>query len=245
MPMEYRVSLPVFEGPFALLFHLIEKAEVDIYEISISEITAQYLAYLQAMEKINLDLASEFLVMAATLLKLKSKKLLPVTVESCTDSEELNMTIDSREELVQRLLEYRHFKAVAGELRSYEQAQKRVFVRSLCGGKIVLVNPAAEADAGAVTLPGLMEAFQRLLAKSEQQPQEIVPDDFSVHDKVKYIMYMLRGKKEGVDFLALFTRGAGLTEIIVTFFALLELVRVRKIRVWQSDPFGSLLLALR
>jgi len=243
--VEYQVSLPVFEGPFALLFHLIEKAEVDIYEISISEITAQYLAYLQNMEKVNLDLASEFLVMAATLLKLKSKKLLPVTVESDLDPEELNLTIDSREELVQRLLEYRHFKAVATELRSYEQAQKRVFVRSLCGGKIVLVNPAEEADAGAVTLPGLMEAFQRLLAKREQLPQEIAPDDFSVHDKVKQIMYLLRGKNEGVDFLALFPRGAGLAEIIATFFALLELVRIRKIRVWQSAPFSSLLVAHR
>jgi segregation and condensation protein A len=243
--VEYQVSLPVFEGPFALLFHLIEKAEVDIYEISISEITAQYLAYLQAMQKVNLELASEFLVMAATLLKLKSKKLLPVTVESAEDLEELNLTIDSREELVQRLLEYRHFKAVATELRSYEQAQKRVFVRSLSGGKVVLVNPAEEAGASAVALPGLVEAFQRLLAKREQQPHEIAPDDFSVHDKVKYIMKMLRGKKEGVDFLALFPRGAGLSEIIVTFFALLELVRIRKIRVWQSDPFGSLLVAHR
>ncbi len=245
MPVEYQVSLPVFEGPFALLFHLIEKAELDIYDISISEITAQYLAYLQAMEKVNLDFASEFLVMAATLLKLKSKKLLPIIVESCVDPEELNLTIDSREELVQRLLEYRHFKAVATELRSYEQAQKRVFVRSLSGSKIVLVNPAEEVDAGAVTLPGLMEAFQKLLAKREQQPHDIVPDDFSVHDKVKHIMYILRGKKEGVDFLALFPRGAALSEIIMTFFALLELVRIRKIRVWQSGPFGSLLVAHR
>jgi len=243
--VEYQVILPEFEGPFALLFHLIEKAEVDIYEISISEITAQYLAYLQSMQKVNLDLASEFLVMAATLLKLKSKKLLPVTIEHTDELEDNVLTIDTREELVQRLLEYRHFKAVATELRCYEQAQKRVFVRSLSGEKIVLVNPAEEVNVSAVTLPGLVEAFQKLLAKREQQPQDITPDDFSVGDKVKHIMNMLRGKKEGLDFFALFPLGTGLSEIIVTFFALLELVRIRKIRVWQSDPLGSLLVAHR
>jgi len=243
--VEYQVSLPVFEGPFALLFHLIEKAEVDIYEISISEITAQYLAYLKEQQKVNLDLASEFLVMAATLLKLKSKKLLPVTAETADELEDHILAIDTQEELVQRLLEYRHFKAVAIELRSFEQAQKRVFVRSLSGEKIVLVNPAEEVNAGAVTLPGLVEAFQKLLAKREQQPQDISPDDFSVSDKVKYIMNILRGEKEGIDFFALFPQEAGLSEIIVTFFALLELVRIRKIRVWQSNPLGSLLVAHR
>lgn len=243
--MEYQVRLPVFEGPFALLFHLIEQAEVDIYEISISEITTSYLTYLQAMQELNLDLASEFLVMAATLLKLKSKKLLPVTVEIAEEKGENVLGIDSREELVQRLLEYRYFKAVALELRSYEQAQQRVFVRSLSGEKVVLVNPEQEVSAAVITLPGLVQAFQRVLAKREQQPQEITPDDFSVQDKIKQIMKLLWGKKEGMDFFALFPRDAGLTEIILTFFALLELVRIRKIRVWQSDPLGSLLVAHR
>lgn len=243
--MEYQVRLPVFEGPFALLVHLVQKAEVDIYDISVSEITAQYLAYLQAMRELNLEVASEFLVMAATLLKLKSKKLLPGTIEVTDELEENILAIDSQEELVQRLLEYRHFKAVADELRSYEQAQKRVFVRSLSGEKVVLVNPEDDMSASGVTLPGLMQAFQKLLAQRERQPQDVTPDDFSVQDKIQHVLTTLRGKKDGVDFFALFPRQASLAEIIVTFFALLELVRLRKVKVWQSDPLGTLMVMRR
>ncbi|MCR3922889.1 MAG: segregation/condensation protein A, partial [Firmicutes bacterium] len=137
--MEYLLSLPTFEGPFALLFHLIDKAEVDIYDISIADITSQYLETIQLMQELNLEVASDFLVMAATLLKLKSKKLLPGTITSEADEDEDSMAIDSQEELLQRLLDYRHFRDVAEELRRYEVAQKRVFVRSLSGEKVVLV----------------------------------------------------------------------------------------------------------
>ena len=245
--MDYLVKLPAFEGPFALLFHLIEKSEVDIYEISVAEITAQYLSHLRLMEELNLEVASEFLVMAATLLKLKSKRLLPGTVQVAGDSEDDLLTIDSQEELVQRLLEYRHFRSVADELRNFEQAQKRVFVRSLSGEKVVLVNPEEDtaAAAGSVTLPGLLQAFQKLLAERERQPMEVTPDDFTVQDKMKQVMGTLRGKKEGIDFYALFAKSASLSEIIVTFFALLELVRMRKITVWQPGPLGDLMVMRR
>jgi segregation and condensation protein A len=240
--VEYLVRLPAFEGPFALLFHLIEKAEVDIYEISVAEITAQYLAYLRAMQELNLELASEFLVMAATLLKLKSKKLLPGTIE-VADADDDILTIDSQEELVQRLLEYRHFRSVAEELRRFEQAQKRVFVRSLAGEKVVLVNPEEDSAAGGgVTLPGLMQAFQKLLAERERQPQDVDPDDFSVQDKMKEVMVSLRGRKEGVSFFSLFSKSAGLSEMITTFVALLELIRMRKVTVWQPGSLGELMV---
>ena len=241
--MEYLVRQPAFEGPFALLFHLIEKAEVDIYEISVSEITAQYLAYLQAMQELNLEVASEFLVMAATLLKLKSKKLLPGTMD-VVDADDDILTIDSQEELVQRLLEYRHFRSVAEELRRFEQAQKRVFVRSLAGEKVVLVNPEEDSAAagGGVTLPGLMQAFQKLLTERERQPQDVDPDDFSVQDKMKEVMVSLRGRKEGVSFFSLFSKSAGLSEMITTFVALLELIRMRKVTVWQPGSLGELMV---
>lgn len=240
--MEYLVRQPAFEGPFALLFHLIEKAEVDIYEISVAEITAQYLEYLQAMHELNLDVASEFLVMAATLLKLKSKKLLPGTFEMVDELEDAMITIDSQEELVQRLLEYRHFRSVAEELRRYEQAQKRVFARSLSGEKVVIVNPEKDMSAAGITLPGLMQAFTQLLADFERQPREVNVDEFTVKDKMTLIMSSLRGKSAGIDFFSLFQNGAGLTEVIITFFALLELIRLRKISVWQTSPMESLLI---
>ena len=243
--MDYHVKLPAFEGPFDLLVHLIEKAEVDVYQVSIKDITAEYLSCLQAMQELNLELASEFLVMAATLLKLKSKRLLPGTIVVEDELDENILAIDSQEELVQRLLEYRHFRSVADELRQFEQSQKRVFVRSLTGEKAVLVNPEEDVTVTGASLPALMEAFQKLVAESERQPQEVTSDEFSVQDKITSVMQSLRGKKDGVDFFALFAKSAGLTEIIVTFFALLELVRMRKVTVWQSGPLGDLMVMRR
>jgi segregation and condensation protein A len=242
--VDYQVRLHVFEGPFALLFHLIEKAEVDIYEIPVAEITAQYLAYLQAMKELDLDIASEFLVMAATLLKLKSKKLLPGTFDIAAEADESIYTIDSQEELVQRLLEYRHFRSIADELRRFEQAQKRVFIRSLSGEKVLLVNPDDELTAAGVTLPGLLQAFQRLLAEHNRQPQEVTVDEIPIQEKMKQVMLLLRNK-EGVDFLSLFPGKTSVQEIIATFFALLELVRLRKIRIWQPNALGELLIMRR
>ena len=239
--VDLQVNLPVFSGPFALLFHLIEKAEVDIYEISVAEITSQYLQALREMQELNLEIAAEFLVMAATLLKLKSKKLLPETVEVAETEEEEMPVIDSREELVQRLLEYRYFRDVAAELRRCEAAQKRVYIRSL-GGKALLVNPDEEITLAGVTLPALLEAFQRVLTERERQPQESAPDDLSVQDKMQAVLKAVRGKKDGVDFRELFSPQAGIAEIITTFIALLELIRLRKIVVWQSGPFGRLLV---
>ncbi|MCL5981041.1 MAG: segregation/condensation protein A [Firmicutes bacterium] len=238
---EYQIRIPVFEGPFALLFHLIEQAEVDIYDISLSDITAQYLGHLQAMRDLNLDVAADFLVMAATLLKLKSKKLLPCAQVAADVPEEMLPAIASEEELVQRLLEYRYFHAVSCELRFCEQAQKRVFVRSLGGDKTVLVNPAAE-EYGVASVSALLEAFQFLLQRQEPQPQEIVTDEINVQDKMKQVLRALSGRRDGLNFHALLPERPGVTAIIVTFFALLELIRLRKISVWQDGPFGTLLL---
>ncbi len=243
--MEYQVRLPVFEGPFALLFHLIEKAEVDIYDIPLAEITAQYLEHLQAMRDLDLEVASEFLVMAATLLKLKSRKLLPAVFTAEAEEGEALFSIESQEELVQRLLEYRYFRTVAEELRKCEQAQKRVYLRRLGGGTALVVNPEDELSAAGVTLPALLQAFRRLLAEQERQPQEVVAEEISVDKKMREIMRLLGRKNEGVDFLSLFPGRVAVHEIVATFFALLELVRRRKILLWQPDPLGSLVIMRR
>lgn len=244
--MEYQVRLPVFEGPFALLFHLIEKAEVDIYEISLAEITAEYLKTLQAMQELNLEVASEFLVMAATLLKLKSKKLLPtVTAPAEPNEEEELFAITSQEELVERLVEYRYFRQAAEEMRSLEQAQKRVFVRTLSGDKAMLVNPEETIDASGVTLPALIEAFARLLAEQERRPQELEAEEISVRTRMRQVMQLLRKYRGGVDFRSLFPARPTVTDIVSTFFALLELVRLRKIRISQTEPHGNLMITRR
>ncbi len=243
--MDYQVRLPVFEGPFALLFHLIEKSELNIYEIQLSDITAQYLSYLRAMRELNLDLASEFLVMAATLLKLKSKKLLPGTFDIVSETEESIYAIDSQEALVQRLLEYRHFRSVAEELRCCEQSQKRVFVRSLSGEKVLLVNPDDDLAASGLTLTALLQAFGRLIAEHERQPQEVSVDEIPIHEKMKQLLSLLRKNEKGLEFSQLFPGRISVQEIIATFFALLELVRLRKIRIWQSGPLGNLVIMRR
>lgn len=246
LQVKYQISLPVFQGPFDLLFHLIEKAEVDIYEISIAEITAQYLQALQTMRELNLEIASEFLLMAATLLRLKSKKLLPAAVDEDDDeTEEEIISINSREELIEKLVEYRFYRQVAGELRSFEQKQKRVFVRSLSGEKIVLVNPEDEASISGVPLPALLQALERVLAEKEREPQDLSPEAFSVQDKMKEIMAALQKKQSGVDFFALFPPGAALSEIITIFVALLELVRLKKVAVWQSEPLSRQIFVSR
>ncbi|MFU8795156.1 MAG: segregation and condensation protein A, partial [Dethiobacteria bacterium] len=131
---EYTIKLPTFEGPFDLLFHLIKKAELDIWSISIAEITDQYLAYLQSMKELNLEIASEFLVMAATLLRLKSKLLLPrpQSSQEQEDDEEL-FEINTAEELFLRLEEYRLFKEMSVYLRKREEEQQKIFLRSTGG----------------------------------------------------------------------------------------------------------------
>lgn len=244
--MEYLVKLPVFEGPFALLFHLIEKAEVDIYEISLAEITAEYLETIQAMQELNLEVASEFLVMAATLLKLKSKKLLPtVTGPQESEEDEDFLSITSQEELVERLVEYRYFRQVAQEMRNLEQAQKRVFVRTLSGERAMLVNPEDSGDASGATLQALVRAFARLIAEQERRPHELEAEEFSVRAKMRQVLQLLRKFRDGVDFRSLFGARPSLSEIIATFFALLELVRLRKIRVSQAEPHGNLMITRR
>ena len=239
--MEYQINLPVFEGPFELLFHLIEKAEVDIYDISIAEITSQYLETLQSMRELNLDIAADFLVMAATLLRLKSRKLLPtVTTAAETDEDEL-FEIDTQEQLVERLLEYKYFREVAEQLRRCELEQKRVYVRSFSGEKVVLVNPEQEVALTNVTLSALLQALEKVLAE-QKEPREIAADDFSVEEKMEEISLILRRQQEGVEFASLFSTSSGISEIIVTFIALLELVRLGRIMVWQDGPMGRILL---
>ena len=236
---EYCVRLPLFEGPFALLFHLIEQAEVDICDISVAEITTQYLSYLQELSELNVEVAAEFLVMAATLLKLKSKRLLPGVQVPDNEPEESAPSVSSEEELVQRLLEYRYFQTVAKELRRCEQEQKRVFVRSP-SGKTVMVNPTYET-ASADGLACLLNAFQLLLSRLETQPQEVHTYELSIRDKMKQVLKKLAGHPDGLDFRELFPERPSVAAIIVTFFALLELIRLRKVSVWQEKPFGLLI----
>jgi segregation and condensation protein A len=244
------IKLPVFEGPFDLLFHLVKKAELDIWSVSIASITEQYLAYLQSMQELNLDIASEFLVMAATLLRLKSKMLLPrppLAEEEEEDDEEL-FRINSPEELFERLEEYRRFKEAAGFLGKLAEEQQKIFLRSTGGEKIVIISSKQQQSyytywEGAHLLGEIMNRFEAAAAARSITPVIDLLDDLPVNDQSAYICSLLEHSGRTLPFSA-FLRQKGLWELLVTFISLLELARLRKVILLQERHFGPILVRL-
>ena len=233
--MSTSVKLEVFEGPLDLLLHLIKKNEVSITDIPIATITAQYLSTLELMQSLNLDIAGEFLVMAATLIHIKSKMLLPPGEDEGEEDEEG----DPREELIRRLLEYQRFKEAAEELQRREMLNRDVFVRPVeppRGGEIIGFEH--------VSLFDLVLALRQVLERLPTEAlHEITLEKISVREKMSRLLDDLqqRGK---LIFQSLFEGIASRMEVIVTFLAMLELVRVRAIRIWQEEPNAPILIEL-
>lgn len=228
--MSYKVKLEVFEGPLDLLLYLIKKSEIDIYDIPIASITEQYLEYLELMRMLDLNIAGEFLVMAATLIHIKSKMLLPPEEKEILPEEEE----DPREELVRRLLEYRKFKEVAGVLQNLEGQRREMFTRT----------SVFEIDSGEkffeASLFDLITALTRVLKDVPREVfQEIVKDEFTVEEKIHDLLHML--VKTPVVFLSgLFKTAKNKTEIIAIFLAVLELIRMKEILVAQKQSFDEI-----
>ncbi len=232
---DYAIQLENFEGPLDLLLHLIKKNEMDIYDIPMTAITEQYLSILDAMKTINLDVAGEFLLMAATLLHIKSKLLLPKIVEEELEEEE----DDPRAELVRRLLEYQKYKEVSQTLDSRPQLNREIFARVAPEPEVL---EDAEAGFVAVGLFDLLEALQEVFKESqEQHVHEIDLEQLSVTDRINAILSMLQGK-ESIAFVDLFSGGIKRNEMIVTFLALLELVKLRMVRIMQNTRYGTIWL---
>lgn len=234
----YAVKLDVFEGPLDLLLYLIEKEELDIYDIPIARVTEQYLEYLEAMSCLDLDLASEFLVMAATLMDIKARMLLPPPATEVAPETDENRAADPRQELVDRLLEYRRFKQLAEELRQRERAQALTFGRG---------DGETETAAGVAILPDglsvfdLVGALRDVLAEVREPPVgEVCRDRYSVIEKMAQLEDLL-ARSVPVSFRDL-ARYREREEVVVTFLALLELVRLRRVRVEQRGLFGEILL---
>jgi segregation and condensation protein A len=235
------VKLPTFDGPLDLLLFLIEREQIDIFDIPIEHITNQYLEYLGQLESLNLEVAGEFLVMASQLLEIKSRMLLPQEQRPEQDEEEVG---DPRAELVSRLLEYRRYKQVADELRARAEVQRFVFSRSgLVDGEpsepapqerpYLMLNQVSPFD--------LWAAFQSVLNRAEEPSRgEVERPRFTVSQKMAAIAARLRWADEGVRFIDLFDRQALRMELIVTFLALLELIRLRRVRVAQEQLFGEI-----
>ena len=231
--MPYNVKLQVFEGPLDLLLHLIKKNEVDIYDIPIAFITAQYLEYLDVMKTLNLDIAGEFLVMAATLMHIKSKMLLPPAED---EREEFEGEEDPRAELVRRLIEYQRFKDTANKLMGHEILDRDVFTRGLAGES----SEENEKDLNEISIIELIEAFKRVL--KEEPPENffyIAIEKMSVNDKITEIIERMK-HTGNIVFQSLFTGIGDKHEAIITFLALLELIRLKVVRVIQATPFGTI-----
>ncbi len=234
--LPYQVRIENFEGPLDLLLHLIKKNEINIYDIPIALIARQYLDYIDAMKELNLSVAGEFLVMAATLLQIKSKMLLPVD-ETGEDDED---GPDPREELVRRLLEYKSFKEAARELDTQERMWRDIYSRE--------PSPVEEIEADDhlldnVGLFDLVDALQGILSRNPgKKLLEIIPDNLTVRDRMNAILEALEGQ-ESVGFVSLFEASCHRMVIIVTFLALLELIRLRTVRVFQTEHFGPILVS--
>lgn len=242
MDAPYQVKLEVFEGPLDLLLYLVRRDEVDIYDIEIGRITRQYLDYLGAMESIDVEIGGEFIVMAANLLYIKSRTLLPADLQG--PAEEEGEEEDPRWELIRQLIEYKKFKEAAGELRNREELAVRLFGRA----------PSAPApDGGATLLAGevgaldLIAAFQRVLGRIEKRKgseREIEADRFTVSEKIEFVLKVLP-ESEPLRFEELFAGQQTRGEVVATFLALLELVRLRHVVVEQEAAFGDILLRRR
>jgi segregation and condensation protein A len=234
---DYVISLPAFEGPLDLLLHLIQKHELDIFDIPVSFVTEKYLAYINMMQELSIDVASEYLVMAATLAHIKSKSLLPS--DATTDEEGLGDEEegDPREELIRRLLEYQKYKQAAADLNERGTLGRDVFLR---GSKA----PEAEGPAplAPVELWTLLDAFGKVLARAKVDLQhEVSFDRVSITDRITQLMEKLAGKAS-CRFEDLFDGQRSKFELIVTFLALLEMTRLRMTRLYQPDPLSDIFI---
>jgi segregation and condensation protein A len=237
--MSYEIKLDIFEGPLDLLLYLIRKNEIDIYNIPIALITEQYLAYLEMMRSFNLDLAGEYLVLASTLIHIKSKLLLPPDESEGEDEE----GEDPRAELVQQLLEYQIFKEAALRLENRPLLERDVFTRGAPGE----APSAAEEEGEAMMEVGVFElvaAFRRIIAGIDRPEKlEIDAEKMSLTDRINEIMEMLLEKQQ-MTFVDLIGDRTDRRRIICTFLAILELMKLRMIRAYQSGPFGAIRLFL-
>lgn len=238
---KYSVKIDAFEGPLDLLLHLIQQSEVDIYNISVSAVTAQYLDYVRTMQELQLDVASEYLVMAASLLEIKSSMLLPAPIFA--GEEEEDMDYDPREELIYRLSEYKKYKAAAGYLKEHEAEAgtyyTKPFSESWQNYKDMKEDTALPDN---VTIYDMIDALQRLqtrVAFNKPSSAVIKPESYSVEEMIGSIESTL-ASRQGSCLFADFFREADKPKVVVTFLAMLEMMKQQKIICTQNGNFSDI-----
>lgn len=231
---DYQLKLAVFEGPFDLLLYLIRKNQIDIYDIPISAITEEYLQYIELMTNLNLDVASEFIVIAATLLYIKSKMLLPK--DELLESEEE----DPRMELVQHLIEYNTFKEISDKLRVYETKKRELFER------LYPINVAGGDKELLLDIYALAKAMDDVLGRIKERRQIVIPGEhIRVKDRMYEIIDRLRKADGSVSFFEMCTGSGDRIYVIALFLGLLELLRLKVISVFQDKLFEDIRIYLK
>ncbi|MCI9354681.1 MAG: segregation/condensation protein A [Firmicutes bacterium] len=240
------VHLEAFEGPFDLLFHLIEKNEIDIYDIPIAQLTEQYIAFLEQAEYKNMDGMSEFLLMAATLIEIKSKLLLPKQKQEQPQQ-------DPREELVNKLLEYKKFKEITEDFKKREETAALVLYKE-ADKAVEKLKQSNKQDLDldkflcGITLDNLYEAFTEVMKRRETKVdrvrssfKSVERDLYTIDEKIDYIRDLLI-LRPSVSFYTIFRPKAVKMEIVVTFLALLELIKMKEVSVSQKEAFSEILI---
>ncbi|MDD3048957.1 MAG: segregation/condensation protein A [Bacilli bacterium] len=239
--MDYKFKINDFEGPLDLLLHLIKESNINIYDLKLEIITKQYLDYIKAMEQINLSIASEYLVMAAELIEMKSKSLLP---QQFIDSED-GFEEDPREALIQKLIDYNQYKEITGKFKELENTRQQIYTKipsdvSNYSDKPILVND------GETTITDLLDAFSKFLDKQEEKKPlntKVTIKELSLNDRVKSIRAILNNKKR-VSFEDLFET-YNRDYVIITFLSILEMAKQQEINIKQDYSFDKIYLELK
>ena len=233
---DYKVKFDVFEGPLDLLLYLIKKEEVDIYEVNLTRLATQFIEYIEVIRMLDLDIAGEFLVMASTLMYIKSRELLPVDQQVTPEGEDDDE--DPRWELIRQLVEYKKFKDAAAQLQTLELRQEEVFPRLPVKPDFVREDPMGKAQASLFDLINAVNSVLKRLNKAEDL-RDIFEDKWTVSEKIEHILKEV-GRTRTLRFSALFENATSRTEVVVTFLAMLELIRLRQIVAVQETAFAEI-----
>ena len=234
---EYKVQFEVFEGPLDLLLYLIKKEEVDIYEVNLTKLATQFIEYVDLMRQFDLEVAGEFLVMASTLMYIKSRELLPVDQQVVVEAEDEGE--DPRWELIRQLVEYKKFKDAAAQLQTLEVRQEGVFPR--LPGKIEFQSEAepVKPEVGIFDLLNAVNSVLRRFQEKTSGQREIYEDKWTVSEKMEFVLKTIT-ERATVKFSELFERAANRAEVVCTFLAILELIRLKQLACIQPEPFAEI-----